>query len=230
MLTGWPCPLPNSGPDGGIVQEMAVAFHKGRERRVLIIAPLFNEHNKFRRQMVEIMRRLDLSGIDSMLPDLPGWNESGEPLAAQNLDSWRKAILAAAEFFEATHVLTFRAGALLAPPTLPGWRYAPTSGKQVLRGMLRARTISAREAGRDETTADLQEVGRNEGLELAGWTLGPTMFGQLEQATVSESEIQATIEQDMIGGAGLWLRAEPDDDPEQADAIAAIVAIGLSEG
>lgn len=229
MLTDWPCPSSGALRNGEAVQELVVTFGKGRKHRVLIVPPLFDEHNKFRRQMVEIMRRLDLSGIDTTLPDLPGWNESAEWLGKQDLAGWRAAMLAAAEYFEATHVLSFRAGALLVPATLPGWRYAPTSGRQVLRSLLRARTISAREAGQDETIASLQELGRNEGIELAGWNLSPAMFGQLEEALVDHSEIQTTIDQSMIGGAGLWLRAEPDDDPEQADAIAAIVAIGLSE-
>jgi hypothetical protein len=34
------------------------------------------------------------------------------------------------------------------------------------------------------------------------------------------------IAQDMVGGGGLWLRAEPSEDRAQADALAAILAIG----
>jgi hypothetical protein len=30
-----------------------------------------------------------------------------------------------------------------------------------------------------------------------------------------------------VGGGALWLRAEPDHDPKQADALAAIVAMEL---
>ena len=32
----------------------------------------------------------------------------------------------------------------------------------------------------------------------------------------------------MIGGPGLWLRAEPGENRAQADALAAIIAMGLS--
>lgn len=223
MYTTWNCPL----ADGETSEELALAFEQGRRHRLLVVPALFDEANKLRRMTVEVMRRLDLSGIDCFLPDWPGCNESLAPLPAQSLESWRKAAQAAAEHFEVTHVLTLRAGALLAPEGYPGWRYAPTGGRQVLRAMLRARTISAKEAGRDETMESLQELGRSEGVELAGWQLGATMFGELEAAKVPDSESLAEIEQALLGGGGLWLRAEPDEDPEQADALAAIIAVGL---
>ena len=38
---------------------------------------------------------------------------------------------------------------------------------------------------------------------------------------------QRDIAQSDIGGPGLWLRAEPDHDPRQADALAAILAMEL---
>lgn len=34
------------------------------------------------------------------------------------------------------------------------------------------------------------------------------------------------IDQDLVGGAGLWLRSEPGENRDQADALAAAVAIG----
>ncbi|WP_328600521.1 alpha/beta hydrolase family protein [Pontixanthobacter aquaemixtae] len=203
-------------------------FNQGREKRLLILPALFDEANKLRRQTVEIMHRLDLSGIDSVLPDFPGCNDSMQPLEAQTLDSWRAATAAAAKHFDATHLLTMRSGALLAPDGLPGWRYAAHGGKQMLRSMLRARTIAAREAGREESTAELEQTGRKDGIELAGWKIGPDMFAALSDAATPSSETLADIPREAVPGAGLWLRAEPDEDPEQADAIAAIIAIGLS--
>lgn len=223
MLTTWPCPL----PDGGEREEMALAFDQGRAHRLLVLPAWFDEANKLRRQTVEVMRRLDLSGIDSMLPDLPGCNESMAKLPDQTLATLRTAAQAAAVHFRATHVLTWRAGALFAPDTLPGWRYAPTGGRQMLRSMLRARTITAREAGRAEKTEELQALGRTEGIELAGWVLGAELFRDLEEAPVPDTALLTDIGQDALGGAGLWLRAEPDEDPEQADALAAIAALGL---
>lgn len=226
MYTSWTCPL----PAGGTSDEMALTFDQGRTHRLLVIPALFDEANKMRRHTVEVMRRLDLSGIDSFLPDLPGWNDSLAPLPDQTLEGWRAGIAAAMEEFQPSHVLTIRAGAILAPIDLPGWRHAPTSGKQALRAMLRARTIAAKEAGRDETMEGLQALGRNEGITLAGWHLGAEMFAALESATPPESEMQAEIAQSLLGGGGLWLRAEPDEDAEQADAMAAIIAVALLGG
>ena len=226
MYTAWNCPL----ADGSTSEELALAFDQGRKHRLLVIPALFDEANKLRRMTVEVMRRLDHSGVDCFLPDWPGCNESRAKLCEQSLESWRAAAAAAASAFQVTHILSLRAGALLAPEGLPGWRYAPTGGRQVLRAMLRARTIVAREAGREETMDSLQELGRAEGVELAGWSLGAAMFSQLEGAKVPDNPLLTEIEQSSLGGGGLWLRAEPDEDPEQADALAAIVAVGLLGG
>ncbi|MCT2558760.1 hypothetical protein N0B51_07180 [Tsuneonella sp. YG55] len=205
---------------------MALAFDKRRENRLLVLPAWFDEANKLRRLTVEVMRRLDLAGIDCVLPDLPGCNESTAKLADQTLASWRTAAAAATEHFAATHVLTVRAGALLAPEGLPGWRYAPVGGRPVLRAMLRARTIAAKEAGRSERTEDLQAMARSEGIELAGWHVGAEMFRELEGAEAPPG--LAEIEQAALGGPALWLRAEPDEDAAQADALAAMVAIGMA--
>lgn len=208
--------------------EYALTFDRGRAARLLVLPALFDEANKTRRQIAQTMRRLDNSGIDCFLADLPGCNESLQPLEIQNLDSWRIAAAAAAKHFGATHVLTVRASAILAPPRLPGWRYAPTGGANALRALLRARLVAAREAGRDDTMDGLTANGRSDGLELAGYQLGPQMFTQLEAARLPDSGILTDIDQSAIGGGGLWLRAEPDEAPDQADALAAFIAIGLA--
>ena len=222
-LSDWPCPAPN----GERREEMALVFDRGRERRLLVLPAWFDEANKLRRQTVEVMRRLDLSGFDSFLPDLPGCNESEAALENQTMKSWRDAVAGAAVHFRATHVLALRAGALLAPAGLPGWAYSPIDGKRVLRSMLRAHAIAARETGQSERSEDVQARAREHGIALGGWAIGPAMFGELEATQLASGLIE--IEQSVVRGAGLWLRAEPDDDPEQADALAALVAIGLGQ-
>jgi hypothetical protein len=221
-LIDWPCPA----PDGERYEEMALVFDRGRERRLLVLPAWFDEANKLRRQTVEVMRRLDLSGIDCFLPDLPGTNESEAATERQTIDSWRLAAAAAAQHFRATHLLTIRAGTLIAPPGLPGWAYAPIDGPRVLRAMLRARALASREAGVKERAEEVQASARQQGIDLAGWRLGPGLFGALERPIVQTS--LAPIEQAALGGAGLWLRAEPDEDPEQADALAALLVVGMT--
>jgi hypothetical protein len=190
----------------------------------LIVPALFEEANRMRRLTVEVMRRLDAAGIDCFLPDLPGCNESRQSLEAQTLETWRAAMAAAADHFGATHVLGIRGGTLV-QPTLPGWRYGPVKGANLLRQMLRARIVVSREAGVTETQESLLGAGSREGLELVGYRLGAGLLAGLQSAVATDSGSE--ILQDLIGGGGLWLRAEPGEDRAQADAIAAIVAIGI---
>jgi len=221
MITAWPL---TSGDT-----EYAVSFDRKRSKRLLVIPALFDEANKTRHLLVEVMRRLDGSGIDAFLPDLPGSNESESPLEQQSLADWRDAARDAASHFEASHVLTVRAGAILPPPALPGWRYAPTTGASALKSMLRARVISSREAGRDENTDSLLAIGRVQGLELAGYRIGQQMIDDLAGAHLPDSGKLLDITQSTVGGGGAWLRAEPGFDPAQADALAAAIAIGMLE-
>ena len=223
MIASWPCPFAQGKP----VHEYALAFDRQRAARLLVLPPLFDEANRMRRLLAEVMRRLDKAGIDSFLPDLPGCNESLQPLTQQNLDSWRAASRAAADHFRASHVLAVRAGAILLPPGLPGWRYAPVSGANALRALMRARMIAAREAGSEERMEDMANHARKHGIELAGYAIGPAMFRDLENAQLPDPGGIVDIMQETIGGSGLWLRAEASFDPAQADGLAAYLAIGM---
>ncbi len=219
----WPCPL----ADGGTADEQALVFDDFRRWRLLIVPALFDEGNRMRRFTAQVMRRLDAAGIDCFLPDLPGCNESLQPLDRQTPGGWQTAMAASARHFRASHVLGIRGGGLLLPAELPGWRYAPVDGARILRQLIRVRIVGAREAGVEETQEGLAAQGRDHGLELAGYRLGSEFFRAFESLTATPLPTVSVIEQDMLGGGGLWLRAEPDDDNAQADALAAILAIGI---
>jgi hypothetical protein len=225
VLSGWTPPAPEGATAG---EELLVAFDRGRNLRLLICPAWFDEANKLRRFTLEVMRRLDRAGVDCLLPDLPGCNESLAPLESQTLEGWRAAMTAAAETLRATHVLAIRAGALIAPPALPGWHYAAQSGPKLLRGMIRARTIAAREAGLAETSEGLMAEGRAAGLTLGGWRIGPAMFAALETAEPTLAPGQSDLAQSAVGGPGLWLRAEPGEDAGQADRLAARIVQSLA--
>lgn len=211
----------------GPATEWGLSFDHGREWRLLIVPALFEEANRLRRLSAEVMRRLDKAGIDSLLPDLPGCNESLQLLEDQTPETWRAAMLSAARHFGATHVLGIRGGALLVPFGLPGWLLAPANGASQLRQMLRARIIAAREAGRDERQEDLLAAGQAEGLELSGYSLSPAFLREFPSLVPPVAPDLAEIGQDMLGGSALWLRAEPGFERAQADALAAILAIGI---
>ncbi|MDE8653545.1 hypothetical protein [Novosphingobium album (ex Liu et al. 2023)] len=217
----WPCPLAG----GGVAREYALAFDRTRERRLLIVPALFDEANRLRRLTVETMRRLDAAGIDSVLPDLPGCNESLQALRIQEPQDWSDAMAAAAAHFGATHVLGIRGGCLFTPTRLPAWHYAPAKGASLLRQMLRARILASREAGREETREGLMELALREGIELTGHRLGAEFVRQFEQLVPGTDPRIGQIAQEAIGGSGLWLRAEPGESPTQADALAAILAL-----
>jgi hypothetical protein len=220
----YPCPLPGGEPAG----EYALTFDQSRNRRILIAPALFDEGHKLRRFTVEVMRRLDGAGIDSFLPDLPGLNESEQDLALIEPEDWRMALEAAARHFGATHVLALRGGGLVLPGKLGGWHYGPVKGASLLRTMLRARIIAAREAGREELLDTLMDQGLAMGLELAGYSLSGEMLRQLGELVPGKQFGITVIEHELLGDGPLWLRAEPDEDSAQADALAAIVAIGIA--
>ena len=215
MYESWPAPLPH----GGTSEEMALVFPGKADLRLLIISPLFDEANKLRRQLREVMRLLSLQGFASVLPDLPGCNESLAPLHGQTLSSWRQAAEAAARHFAASHVLALRAGCALAPTDLPGWLYAPLEPARSLRQLRRAQQVSEVEIGQDSEHAE---------ATLAGWTLGPDMLAELENAAPVPSPRHRVVEQEEIGGTPLWLRAEIGQDAAQADALAKLLAEGMA--
>ncbi|MCL9999973.1 MAG: hypothetical protein NBV68_11375 [Erythrobacter sp.] len=227
MISTWTPPAPEGTPAEA---ELLVAFDRGRDLRLLVCPAWFDEANKLRRFTLEVIRRLDRAGLDCLLPDLPGCNESLAPLPNQTLESWRAAMTAAAQGLRATHVLAIRAGALVAPPALPGWHYAAQSGPKLLRGMIRARTIAAREAGLAESSESLMALGRAEGLTLGGWAISAAMFAALENAEPALAPGQSDLAQSALGGPGLWLRAEPDEDARQADRLAARIVQSLAGG
>ncbi len=214
-------------PSGGTARELALAVDWGRDKRLLIIPALFDEANRMRRFTVEMMRRLDGAGIDCLLPDLPGCNESLQDLAQQTSVDWSDAMLSAAGHFNVTHVLAIRGGGLIMPRNLPGWHYGAVKGASILRQMLRGRIISSREAGRTESQEQLLEAGLEAGLELGGYQLSAGMLRDLQALEPQKTANLVVIEQEMIGGSPLWLRAEPDEDRAQADALAAVISMGL---
>lgn len=214
-------------PDGTEAQEYALCSDHVRAQRLLIIPALFDEGHKLRRLIVDVMRRLDGAGIDSFLPDLPGTGESLCDLDGLSLADWHRAISAARLAFAPTHLFALRGGALLCPADLPGWHYGAVKGANLLRTLIRARTLAAREAGREEQPASLLQQALQQGIELGGYRLSAQLVTDLQGAEPPGFTGLHSIDQDLVGGSPLWLRAEPDADGDQADAIAAIIAVGM---
>ncbi|NMN03657.1 MULTISPECIES: hypothetical protein [unclassified Novosphingobium] len=219
----WPCP--GAGADG----EWALVTQSGDAARVLIVPPLFDEMNRARAMLAAVMRHLATAGVAAVLPDLPGCGESVQDFAAQSLNAWRAAMIAAARHFAASHVLALRGGALVAPPTLPGWALAPVSGDAVLRPLLRAASLAARARNEDASPAALLEQGRTQGLVLAGYPCGAALIAGLHGA-LPAGEGQQAIALSDLGAAGPapWVRQEPAPAPALAQALAARIVADLA--
>lgn len=213
----WPCPLPG----GGASDEYALSFDRDRKARLLIVPALFDEGNKLRHFTVDLMRRLDAAGIDSILPDFPGYNESLLPLQEQDPTDWLDAMTAAARHFRVTHTLGIRGGCLFVPQGLPAFHYAPVRAAAILRQMLRARILSSREAGREENREALAQEAVTHGITLAGYELGADFYRHFEP--MAPQPATGILSQEEIGGSGLWLRAEPGHDAEQAEVLCAVL-------
>ena len=196
---------------------------------VLIVPALFEEANRTRRLLAQTMRALAERGIGSVLPDLPGCNESRSQLENQDLASWRASMAAAALHFGTTRVLSLRVGAILAPPDLPGWWLEPLGGAAALRHLIRTRMVAAKEAGQPEKSDDLMAQGRSSGLELAGYRLNAAMVRDLEGSGMpTPGPGVAILALADVGGSALWLRNEPGEDADMAKALAATIARGIA--
>lgn len=203
--------------------EICLSFGAGHARQILLVPPLFDEMNRLRRVLVSAMRDLAGRGVGSLLIDLPGCNESLVQLAKQDLASWRGAVSACVDQLGATHIASFRGGSLVddGPAKLPHWRLAPAKGSSLLKTMIRTRIAGEKEAGNAVTEAQLMAQAAQAPIELAGNLLGPAMVARLGAAEPAPLAVltERKLGED-IAGSPLWLRAEPQDDPAFAAAIA----------
>ncbi|MDM7954996.1 hypothetical protein [Blastomonas sp.] len=215
--------------------ELCLRFGADDAPKLLILPPLFDEANRVRHLMVETGRALAELGIASLLPDLPGCNESVVPLEHASISLWQAALIACCEQLgPVTHIASLRGGALIddALGDMPRWRLAPAKGGQLLRTMLRTRIASDRESGIISTSEALMERARTSGIELAGNSLSPCMIRELDSAAPSDGSAIRLVRfaddpldaDGRIAGAPLWLRAEPAHDPAMAQAMAADIA------
>lgn len=193
---------------------------------VLIVPPLFDEANRLRRTLVLAMRALAAAGFATVLPDLPGQNESLVALEAVDLERWQDALAqVAAGIAGPLVVASVRGGALIdhRAKAAAWWRLAPAGGASLLRTMMRARVTADREAGIESSLDSLRQAAEAAPLLLAGNALSPAMVAQLGAAEAQPVEPLRSIGlgPDGIAGTPLWLRAEPGEDAAMAAAIAA---------
>lgn len=188
---------------------------------ILILPPLFDEMNRTRRMVIEAMRALAVRGVSSVLPDLPGCNESLAPMAQQSLTGWRAAIADLTRQIEVTHIAAIRGGCLLDDDTgLPSLRLAPVAGASLLKTMLRTRIAADREAGISTSLETLRTHGATDCLDLAGYVVSPVMLKELDAAIPVQGDHVRELPMPDIAGAPLWLRSEPSENAQMSAALA----------
>lgn len=188
-------------------------------QQILIIEPLFEEKNRTRRLIADIMRGLDDHQIGSTVPDLPGTGESFTDIATVTLNDWKDAIAAIDRAITPGVTVSFRGGALLDSGAERAWRFAPESGARIVRDLKRSQLASA-----------------NATPLYAGHALSDDFIANLEAAVLpSHSAIRTVrLESDSaeadakLLGTPLWRRAEPGDDVALAAAITADIVAWMS--
>ncbi len=197
---------------------------------LLILPPLFEEANRTRFFLVEIMRGLAARGIASVMPDLPGTNDSPIATVDARFADWLAAI-AALPVPLAT--ISLRGGALLdaAAATDRHWRFAPETGARLIRDMVRSTAMTS-----PLKANELEMAARTVPSVLAGNAIHPELFVALEAAMPANAVNCRTVrlEDDpgdadaRVTGTPLWRRAEPDHDPTLAAALVADIAAWLA--
>ena len=112
---------------------------------VIAALPLFEEANRTRAAMVDVLRRLAARGIAGALPDLPGTGESLVETHDATLTDWRAAFAAAAATLPGpVHIMAWRGGSLIdaEAAVTSRWWLAPMSGADAMRELRRVQAAS----------------------------------------------------------------------------------------
>jgi hypothetical protein len=188
-------------------------FRTGRSHalQILILEPLFEEANRCRRLIAEMMRALDTLGIGSTLPFLPGTGESVIDIADVSLADWRQAVATAAEAAKPVVIASLRGGSLIdgCGAAMGYWRFATETGTRIVRDLRRT------------------QLSGETGL-YAGHRLSDKFLAELEAASPPMVMPLRTVRLDrdaqpadaLITGSPLWRRAEPGEDAALATVLA----------
>lgn len=220
-------------PNGATEHWLAIPAETGLPpATILIVPPLFEEANRLRRTLVLTMRALGRLGLASVLPDLPGQNDSLIATERVDLTQWRGALAGVAAAIDGPIVVAaWRSGALIddaAAAASGWWRMNPISGAAVVKTLVRVRIASAREAGRAISAEQVLAEALSGPVELAGQRLSPGMLDDLQQAAPNPvaplRDVTIGSATGQIAGSALWLRAEPGEDTAMAAAMARDIA------
>jgi pimeloyl-ACP methyl ester carboxylesterase len=199
-------------------REFILRFGEETAPKILFVQPFFEEANRVRHMIVNIMRHLAANGFSTALPDLPGTGESLVSLDQVSFADWQGALAAAAQALgNPQMVVSFRTGSLVdhAADAAHIWRCAPETGARLVRDLMRTQLTGAAAEQHGDTVL------------LAGNRLRQTLIEDLKAAAplphqslrVARLATDATDADVRLGGGPLWRRSEPGDDLLLQDAI-----------
>ena len=188
---------------------------------VVLAAPaLFEEGNRTRAMLVDVLRRLADAGIGGALPDMPGQGESVVATVDARLTDWRQAFAAAARTLQGSgrgpvHVMAWRGGALVDAQVTAAsrWYLSPVGGAALVR--------------------DLRRVAQAAGsADYAGNVIADEMLAELAAAepSIAEPLRVVRLESDpraadrKIAVAPPWRASEPGTDAALQAALAEDIA------
>ncbi len=193
----------------------------GSPIQIIFIPPLFEEANRMRRTLVDVMRGLGALGFGATLPDLPATGESAMAYRSTSLDDWQSALIAlAASVSRPEGILltaAFRGGVLLdhGLSVAGRWRLTEERGERLLRDL--SRMVLSRSF----------RIKGDDPFDESGYAL-PDDFKRALDAAVPQPAANtravrlANDPKDAdarIAGSPLWRRSEPGEDAELTQAI-----------
>jgi alpha-beta hydrolase superfamily lysophospholipase len=188
----------------------------GAERApaILFVPPLFEEMNRIRALIADIMRRLASMGHGCWLIDLRGTGESEHALRDTSWQDWRHDVASAASHVAERSgapplIASARGGCLIddGAEARGWWRLAPVAGASLARDMVRAGLAGVEWAGYNPPDA------MRSALEAAS----PVPVRPLRTAQLQSSAAPGEV---TLPGPALWRRSEPASSPELAEAAA----------
>ncbi|QLC24087.1 hypothetical protein HFP57_02940 [Parasphingopyxis algicola] len=207
-----------------------MSFGPADGHQILIVPPLFEELNRTRKLLSDLMRALAGRGIATHLPDLPGTGESEAQLPEIQWTDWRHAVDDAAKASDATEIFAVRGGCLLddVVPALPHMRFSPGQGKSVIRDLIRSRSLN----DPDFDSAAQKAVFTDGPTLLGGYPVSAALASAVRDADIADLPDVRTIRLEtehgdadrQIAGPPLWRRAEPTGSAELTDALTTAIA------
>jgi hypothetical protein len=186
--------------------------------QILILEPLFEEKNRTRRLIAQMMRLLDGEAIGTALPDLPGTGESMINVDALEFVDWLDAVQSVIEAVQPSVIASLRGGCLLDASVSPAsrWRFAPETGVRVVRDLERMRLTS----GTDESVYGGHRLRQSFVEHIRSAPLQP--YPRCRTVRLDTDALQADLK---VSGTPLWRRAEPGEDAALAKHLADDLAL-----